>query len=59
MTQQSDGSCNVTSDSQLLYILFLFISANAFDKFIVSKEYCFAATMTRCASYPIADITLI
>ena len=44
-TQQSDGSCNVTCDSQLLYKLFknsLFVSANFFGKNFVSKEYCIA-----------------
>ena len=41
--QQSDGSCNVTSDSQV-YTKFsnnsLFISANTYENYIVSKEYC-------------------
>ena len=44
-TQQSDGSCNVTSDSQLLYKLFkknLFFPANLFEKYIVTKELCIA-----------------
>ena len=44
-TQQSDGSCNVTSNSQFLYKLIknsLFISANTFEKKIVSKKYCIA-----------------
>ena len=41
MTQQSD----VTSDSQLLYKFFkssLFISANTYEKYTVSKDYCTA-----------------
>ena len=41
-TQQSDGSCDVTSNSQFFYKLFknsLFISANAYEKNIVIKEY--------------------
>ena len=37
----------------------LFISANTYEKFIVSKKNVLLATMTRCASYPIADITLL
>ena len=44
-TQQSDGSCNVTSDSQLSYKLYkksLFFSANTYGKNFLSKEYCFA-----------------
>ena len=44
-TQQTNGSCNVTSDSQLLCKLFknsLFISVNTYENYIVSKEYCFA-----------------
>ena len=43
--QKSDGSCSVISDSQLLYKLFkntLFISANTYEKYIVSEEYCTA-----------------
>ena len=34
----------------------LFISANTYENYILSKVLL--ATMTRCASYPIADITL-
>ena len=44
-TQQSDGSCKVTSDSQLLYNIIknsLFDSANTYEKYIVSNEYCIA-----------------
>ena len=44
-TQQSDGSCNVTSDYQFLYKLSknsLFISANRYEKYILSKEHCLA-----------------
>ena len=44
-TQQSDGSCKITSDSQLLYKFVRkhrFISANTLEKYIVSKEYCIA-----------------
>ena len=44
-TQQSDGSCNVTSDSQLLNKLFKkqsFFSGNTYEKHIVSKVYCIA-----------------
>ena len=40
----------------------LFNSATTYQKFIASKEKentVLLATMTRCASYPIADITLI
>ena len=44
-TQQSDGSCIVTSDFQLLYQLFkkvfLFVQTHM-KKNIVSKEYCIA-----------------
>ena len=42
-TQQSDGSCNVTSDCQLLnkFLKFsLFISANTYEKYIVIAKYC-------------------
>ena len=41
----ANGSCNVTSDSQFLYKIFKkqpFISANTYEKYIVSKEYCIA-----------------
>ena len=44
-TQRSDCSCNVRSDSQLLYKSIknrLFISANTYEKYISSKEYCIA-----------------
>ena len=43
-TQQSDGSCNVTSASQLLYKFknSLFLSANTYEKKIVSIEHCIA-----------------
>ena len=44
-TQQLDGICNVTSDSQFLYKLFknsLFVSANTFEKYILSEDYCIA-----------------
>ena len=44
-THQSDGSCNVTSNSQFLYKYSknsLFNFANTFEKNIVSKEYCIA-----------------
>ena len=43
MTQQLDGSCNVTSDTQLFCKLFktnLFVSANTNEKHILSEEYC-------------------
>ena len=36
----------------------LFISVNTYEKFIVSKKTVLLGKMTRCASYPIADITL-
>ena len=42
-TQQSDGSCIVTSDSSFYTIdskNSFFISANTYEKNIVSKEYC-------------------
>ena len=45
MTQQSDGSCNATSDSQLLRKVFvkqLFPFCKYILKKIVSKEYCIA-----------------
>ncbi len=42
---RQDGSCDVTSDSSF-YTTYsknsLFISANTYEKFIVSKEYCIA-----------------
>ena len=44
-TQQSNGSCNATSDSKLLCKLSikqLFNSANRYEKYFVSKEYCIA-----------------
>ena len=45
MMQQSEGSCNVTSNSSF-YTNYsknrLFFSANTFEKNIVSKEYCIA-----------------
>ena len=42
-TQQSDGSCNNTSDSQLLNKILensLLISANTYEKYIVIEKYC-------------------
>ena len=36
----------------------LFIPANTYENNIVIKEYVLLATMTICASNPIADITL-
>ena len=42
-TQQSDGSCNVTSDSQLLWKLFekqSVFSANRYENYIVSTKNC-------------------
>ena len=62
-TQQSDGSCNVTSDSLFLYKLLrktasLFLQTQT--NFIFSvKNTVPLATMTRCASYPFSDITLL
>ena len=57
MTQQSDGSCNVTIDSHLLYTFFsknsLFISTNTYEKIIVSKEYCFALQDDKMCRYHI------
>ena len=44
-TLKSDGSCNDTSDSQLLIKIFekqSFFSANTQEKHFVSKNYCFA-----------------
>ena len=44
-TQQSDGSCNVTIDSHLLYKISeicLLISANTYEKHIVIKKNCIA-----------------
>ena len=44
-TQQSDGSCNVTSDFQLFYKQFQkqrLFSANTYGKYIASNECCFA-----------------
>ena len=45
-TQQSDGSCNVTSDSPLLYKTFkkqpLYFCNHIWKKSIVRKEYCSA-----------------
>ena len=44
-TQQSDGSCSFTSGFQFLYKLYknsLFFSANTYEKYILSKEYCIA-----------------
>ena len=34
----------------------LFVSANTYEKYISSKEYCIANAMIRYASYPVADI---
>ena len=57
-TQQSDGSCNVTSDSRF-YAKFskksIFISANSYKKQIVGKNIVLLATMIRCDFYPITD----
>ena len=61
MTQQSDGSCDVTSDSQVLYKVFeeqfFFLQTNM-KKILRLRITVLLATMTRCNSYPIADITL-
>ena len=59
-TQQSDSNCNVTSDSQLLYKLFkkhpLYFCNYKWKKVMWVKNTVLLATMTRCASYLIADI---
>ena len=42
-TQQTDGSCNVTSDSQLSKKISennFFISANTYENYFTSKQYC-------------------
>ena len=44
--QQSDGSCNVTSNSQFLYKLIknsLFIFVNTYENYKVSRDYCIAS----------------
>ena len=61
-TQQSDGSCSVTSYSQFLHNFFkktasLFLQTQMKNKFWV-KNTVLLATMTRCASYTLSDITL-
>ena len=58
----ADGSCNVTSDSQLLYKFFKKTASLFLQKptknILCVKNTVLLATMTRCASCPIADITL-
>ena len=61
-TQQSEGSCNVTNDSLLLYIIlnkqaFLFVQT-PMKNILCVKNTVLLATKTRRASYPIADMTL-
>ena len=59
-TQQSGGSCKVKIDFQLFTTYStdrLFISANKFKKMLLVKNSVLFATMTRCAPYPIVDIT--
>ena len=59
----ADGSCNVTSDSQLLYTKYskssLFISANTYEKYIVSKEYCIARHDDKMCFLPICRYHII
>ena len=62
-TQQLDSTCRVTSGSQLLFKLFTkqsFISANTYEKYIVSKEYCIARQDDKMCFLPncIYDIKL-
>ena len=61
-TQQSNGSCNVTSDSQFFLqsiqkLASLFLQTHM-KNILWVKNTVLLATMTRCASSPIADITL-
>ena len=61
-TQQSYDSCNVTIDSQPLdkkiqKTASLFLQTNM-KNILWLKNTVFLATMTSCASYPIAGITL-
>ena len=60
-TQQSDGSCNVTSDSAFIQIIqkaASFFLQSHMKNILRVKNTVLLATMTRCASYPIGDITL-
>ena len=45
-SQQSDGSCNLKSDTQPFSAIYsrnrLKISANTFERYILSKDYCIA-----------------
>ena len=59
-TQQSDDSCNVTSEPQLLHkvlqkTVFLVLQTHI-ESTLRVKDTVLLATMTRCASYPIALI---
>ena len=59
-TQQSDGSCNITSDSQLLKKfqkeVSLFVQTHMKNNLRVKNDVLLT-TMTRYASYPFAEIT--
>ena len=52
----ADGSCNVTSDSQLFYTNYsknsLFVSSNTYQKYIVCKEYCIARHVDKMCFLP-------
>ena len=59
-SQQSDGSCNVSRDTQSLHDFFRktdFFSANANQKYIVSEKFSSVQRKTSCASYPIVGNT--
>ena len=54
-TQQSDGNCNVTNDSQFSYKLIknsFITSANTYEKYIESKGYSFACNDGRMSFLP-------
>ena len=62
MSEQSDGSCDITSDTQFLgkmfkKHLFLFLQAVSENTLWVETTVI-PTTMTRCAFYPIAGIEI-
>ena len=61
-TKQLDDSGSVTNDNQILYKInqkmpFLYLQTQM-ENNLWGRNTVLLATMTRCASYPIADITL-
>ena len=55
MIRKSNGSSNVTSDTQLLWNLFknsLLISASSFEKHIVTKKYCISQNVDKMSFLP-------